>query len=91
MPRMENVNIEPLEHQSLYLMEGLPTRAWVDATFSIDGPRDSLIIVDDMWAECTDSPVIKDLLQYGRSHFGVSLFFCTQYYFENSKKSIPLR
>lgn len=91
MPYCETPKIVPLAHQELVLMEGVPTKTWIDDTFSVDGPDDCLIVVDDLWSECIKSPAIRHLLKYGRSHFKVSMIFVTQYYFEGGKPSIPFR
>lgn len=91
MPYIDNVNIAPLPHQSMYLMEGLPTMTWLKETFSLDTPRDSLIIVDDMWGECVKSSAVRHLLNFCRSHFGISMIFVTQYFFEGGKPSVPYR
>jgi hypothetical protein len=91
MPYIETTVISPLPHQELVLMEGVPTMAWLNDTFSLNGPKDTLIIVDDLWGQCVKSEAIRHLLKYCRSHFGISMIFVTQYFFEGGKPSIPYR
>lgn len=90
MPRLENLDIQPLPHQQLYLMEGLPTRNWVDDMFKKEN-KNCMIIIDDMWSKCVEDPVIENLLTYGRRHFNVSLVFIAQNFYEKSRKAITLR
>ena len=91
MPYIETPNIVPLPHQEMILMEGLPTRKWIDSNFSLEGPFDTLIIVDDLWGACVKSDAIRHLLRYCRSHFQISMIYVTQYYFEGGKPSKAYR
>ena len=93
MPRLEDLDIKPLEHQILVTMEGLPTKNWVDDTFNIGENTQSncLIVIDDQWSACIEDPVIEYLLTYGRRHLNLSLFFVAQNFYEKSRKAITLR
>ncbi|CAG5101521.1 Oidioi.mRNA.OKI2018_I69.chr1.g1130.t1.cds [Oikopleura dioica] len=90
MPRLEPLNIKPPAHQRLFLMEGLPTRKWVDDTFK-ETQRDTLIIFDDQWAECVENRAIEYLFVYGRRHLGISLIGITQNFYQKSKSSTLYR
>jgi len=91
MPRLENLDIKPNENQNLYICEGMPTQSWVDNTFKKDSESVNLIVVDDMWSQCIQSPVIEYLLTYGRRHLNVSMVFIAQNFYEKSPKAITLR
>jgi hypothetical protein len=91
MPRLENLGIRPSPQQQLFIMEGLPTQNWVDDTFTRDENKNCLIVVDDLWSQCIESPVIESLLTYGRRHLNVSLAFIAQNFYEKSRKAITLR
>lgn len=90
MPRLEPLEITPLPHQKLYVLEGMPTNRWYEDTFN-ENTRDTLIIIDDMWSECIESEVVRRLLTHGRRHLGISLAFTAQNFFERSKQAITLR
>jgi hypothetical protein len=92
MPEIENIRIRPSLNQELYLMQGVPTKTWIRDTFRTDGPRDTLIVVDDLWGECIKAKeATRHLLKYCRNHYGISMIFVTQYFFEGGKPSIPYR
>ena len=92
MPEIENISISPLPHQELYLMQGVPTMTWIKDTFQQNGPRDTLIVVDDLWGECIKAKdSTRFLLKYCRNHYGISMIFVTQYFFEGGKPSVPYR
>lgn len=84
MPRLEALNIDAGPDRRLYLMEGIPTKKWIDETFK-ESNRDTLIVVDDQWDECIESPDVKRLCNWGRRHLGVSLAFVTQNFYEQGK------
>lgn len=91
MPMLENVNISPNPDQQLFLMEGMPTQSWVSDNFRPNEDAKTLIIVDDQWSQCVQSPVIESLLNHGRRHFGVSLIFIAQNFYEKSTKARTMR
>lgn len=91
MPRLEEPNIQPLENAQLIVMEGLPTKDFVDDTFSESSQVKYLIVIDDQWSACIENPVIEYLLTYGRRHLNLSLFFVAQNFYEKSRKAITLR
>jgi hypothetical protein len=92
MPYVERPNITPLPGQNIVLMEGLPTRKWIDENYTLEeGPFDTMIVVDDLWGECVKSPAVRHLLRFCRSHFKISMVYVTQYYFEGGKPSKPYR
>ena len=90
MPRLERLDINPPPGQRLYLMEGLPTRNWVDETFR-ETQRDSMIVIDDQWKEAVDNRCIEYLLVYGRRHLGITIFGITQNFYQRSKASTLIR
>jgi len=83
MPQMEKINIKVEKHQKLYLMEGLPSKSWVEQNWSpTNTNRDTMFIIDDLWDEVLKDPFCKRLCTWGRNHLGISTAFVTQYYFE---------
>ena len=91
MPILENINISPNANQQLFLMEGMPTRSWVDDTFKVNQDAKTLIVVDDQFSKCVQDQVIEHLLTFGRRHYGLSLIFIAQNFYEKSKNSRTLR
>ena len=90
MPRLETLDIRPDPSQQLFLMEGLPTKSWVDDTFRKEN-KHCLIIVDDLWAQVVNCPVAEYLNSYGRRHFNVSLVYTGQNFYEKGKYAITIR
>jgi Cdc6-like AAA superfamily ATPase len=91
MPRFENLDINPPKGLDIYKQEGLPDQEWVNKTIEPYKERKTLIVVDDMWNQCVESPVIEYLLTYGRRHLNLSLIFVAQNFYEKSRKAITLR
>jgi hypothetical protein len=90
MPKYEHLDIIPPRNQKLFVIEGLPTKDWMDQQFK-DKKRDNLIIIDDQWGKCVNSELCEHLLGYGRRHYGVSLIFISQNYYEKGTHSILMR
>ena len=82
MPYMEAIDIQPLPHQKLFLMTGIPTQRWLTDVFKKDYANDSLIIIDDQWTECCNSNVARSLLTHSRRHDRVSLIFVSHSFYE---------
>jgi hypothetical protein len=91
MPILENINISPNADQQLFLMEGMPTRSWVDDTFKVNEDAKTIIVVDDQFSKCVKDEVIEHLLTFGRRHYGLSLIFIAQNFYEKSKNARTLR
>ena len=91
MPRFETLDITPPHGIDMYKNEGLPDQEWVDKTLEPYKDRNTLIVVDDLWTQCVESPVIEYLLTYGRRHLNLSLIFVAQNFYEKSRKAITLR
>jgi len=91
MPHTEKLNIRPLPHQKLHLIQGIPTRRWLDKTFFPENNRDSLVIIDDQWTEAANSEVSKLLITYGKNHWGCSLIFVSHSFFEKGPFSKLMR
>lgn len=91
MPRMEALDIQPLEHQKLHKYAGIPTQAWLDDVFEPEYQDSSLIVVDDQWTECCNSDIARLLITYSRRHLCVSLIFVSHSFFERGPFSIIMR
>jgi hypothetical protein len=85
MPAVERIAIKVAPHQKLYLMEGLPTKAWVSKNWSPGtSKKDVLFIIDDQWDDVLKDKTCRSLCTWGRNHLGFSTMFVTQYYFEQA-------
>ena len=92
MPSMENININVLKHQKLFLMEGLPTKRWILKNWTPKtSKRNVLFIIDDQWDDVLKDQTCKRLCTWGRNHLGFSTIFITQYYFEQAKTAQLLK
>ena len=91
MPRMEKIDLQPLPHQKVYLLQGIPTVRWLDEVFIPNNKKDSLIIIDDQWTESANSGLSRFLITWGRRHLGCSLMFVSHSFFEKGKYSKVMR
>ena len=90
MPKWENLNIAVAPHQSLFVHEGLPDHEWVEKTLK-NKPRDTLVVVDDLWHKAVDDKICLDLLYYHRRHSTVSLIFISQSFYAKGQHGIQMR
>ena len=90
MPRIEPVDITPADGQELFIMEGMPTRDWLDKTFPTSNSN-ALLIIDDQWTDCVDSKVVLYLTNFARRHLSLSMIFIGQNFYEKSKIAISIR
>lgn len=88
MPSIEKIDIKVAKHQKLYLMEGLPTKKWMNENWSpTKTNKDVCFIIDDLWDEVLKDSTCKRICTWGRNHLGISTAFITQYYFEQHTKA----
>ena len=93
-PRMNKVDIAPLEQQEIFYCQGLPTETFVKERIMHDGSK-NLIVIDDQWQKCVNDDYVNQLLTFERRHLnedsGVSIIVIAQNYFQKGEHSITLR
>ena len=71
------------KYQTFPLLEGLPE----DLYQILEGYESSIVIIDDLMAQCSQNQNVCDLFTKGSHHSGITVMYLTQILFPTEKQS----